>query len=141
MYLIVHVAGIVSLGFGLAMNRQRPIFFVQLGASVGALAMSVVLVRALGLHGVAWGLLVAQALGTAVLMRVNCRWIGQQAGQFLLDVIGRGIPAFAFAVAGGGGGVRPLFSFPGPLVVLVHPPSHPARGGGLAAESPCGVPT
>src|SRR5207302_2124303 len=31
LYLVAHAAGLLSIGFGLAMNKQRPIFFAQLG--------------------------------------------------------------------------------------------------------------
>jgi len=98
------------------MNRQRPIFFVQLVAGVGALAMSAVLVRAMGLHGVAWGLLVTQVLATAALTRLNCRWIGQDAGRFLLDTVGRGVPTFVVAVTGIAAGYG-LLAFAGCLLM------------------------
>ena len=116
MYLVAHAAGIVSLGFGLAMNRQRPVFFVQLGAGVGALALSAVLVRAMGLHGVAWGLLVTQILATTALTLLNCRWIGQPAGRLLLDAIGRGFPTFVVAAAGIAAG-HGLLAFAGCLLL------------------------
>ena len=48
--------------------------------------------RVVGLHGVAWGLLVTQILATTALTLLNCRWIGQPAGRLLLDAIGRGVP-------------------------------------------------
>jgi len=100
LYLIVHTAGIVSTGFGLAMNRQGPVFFAQLGAGVGTVVMSILLVRRMGLHGVAWSLLAMQAVCSMALTLMNCRWQQQPMRRFLRDAVGRGIPTFAFAGAG-----------------------------------------
>jgi O-antigen/teichoic acid export membrane protein len=100
LYLIAHAAGILSIGFGLAMNKQRRIFFVQVFTGVAALLTGAALVHKLGLHGIAWSLLLVQSLSTAALTRMNCRWLRQHAGRFVQDAIGRGLPTFAFVVAG-----------------------------------------
>src|SRR5207244_12675486 len=82
------------------MNRQRPIFFVQLGNGVAAIVLGALLVRKLGLPGIVWGLLVAQVVSTASLTVMNCRWLDQQAWRFLRDTLGRGVPTCVFALAG-----------------------------------------
>jgi O-antigen/teichoic acid export membrane protein len=111
LYLVVHAAGILSIGFGLAMNKQRPIFFVQLASGLGALLLSAALVERLGLHGIAWSLLVTQIVSTAALTRMNCRWLDQPTWAFLRDTLGRGILTLAFALVAVTA-TRDLESFP-----------------------------
>src|SRR5207248_9338268 len=99
MYFAAQAAGILTAGFGLAMNKQRPIFFVQLAVGVGSILIGAGLAPTFGLHGIAWSLLIAHTLSTAALTLMNCQWIGQNAVRFLKDVIGHGIPTLVFAVA------------------------------------------
>jgi len=99
LYLIAHAGGILSIGFGLAMNKQRHIFFVQLGTALAALLLGAALVQRFGLYGIAWSLLSVQVLSTTALTLMNCRWLDQHAWHFLRDAIGRGIPTVAFVFA------------------------------------------
>jgi O-antigen/teichoic acid export membrane protein len=100
LYLIIHTVGIVSAAFGLAMNRQGSVFLIQLGTGVGTVVMSILLVRRMGLHGIALSLLAMQSVCSTALTLMNCRWQYQSAWRFLGDAVGRGIPTFAFAAAG-----------------------------------------
>src|SRR5262249_30634933 len=100
LYLIVHTAGIVSAGFGLAMNRQGAVFIIQLVTSAGTVLMSSLLVRQMGLHGIAWSLLAMQSVCSTALTLMNCRWQHQSGGRFLRDALGRGVPTVALAAAG-----------------------------------------
>jgi uncharacterized membrane protein YfcA len=90
----------VSSGFGLAMNRQGPVFFVHICTGVGTVVLSILLVRRMGLHGIAWSLLAMQAVCSTALTLMNCRWQHQPAWRFLRDAVVRGIPTLAFAAVG-----------------------------------------
>ncbi|HTM48843.1 MAG TPA: hypothetical protein VL285_09195 [Bryobacteraceae bacterium] len=94
-YLAVHAAGILSAGFGLAMNRQREVFFVQLAAGAAALVCCAVSVRKFGLPGAAASLLCVQTLATAALTVLNGRWLEFRAAPLWR----RGFPTVAFACA------------------------------------------
>jgi O-antigen/teichoic acid export membrane protein len=94
-YLAVQAAGILSAGFGLAMNRQREVFVVQLAAGLAALLCCAVSIRKFGLPAAAASLLCAQTLGTAALTALSGRWLDFRPAPLLR----RGFPTLAFAVA------------------------------------------
>ncbi|MDX1379456.1 MAG: polysaccharide biosynthesis C-terminal domain-containing protein, partial [Anaerolineales bacterium] len=98
LYLLVHVPELVARTFGLATNHQSKIFKVEFSAAILAILLSLVLMPAFGLRGVAWALVIGQALGSVIMMWLALRWTVGRWQVWLQDVVLRGLPSFLWAV-------------------------------------------
>lgn len=98
LYLLVHAPELVARIFGLATNRQAQIFKVEFSATLLALMLSLMLIPAFSLHGVAWALVIAQTLGSGVMLLLALRWTRGSWVTWTRDVVIRGLPAALWAL-------------------------------------------
>lgn len=98
LYLLVHAPELVARTFGLATDRQAQIFKVELGAALLAILLSLLLIPAFGLRGVAWALVIAQSLGSSVMLVLALGWTRGAWRAWLGGVALRSLPGAILAL-------------------------------------------
>jgi O-antigen/teichoic acid export membrane protein len=101
LYLLVHAPELVARTYGLATNRQSPIFKVELFTALLAILLSLSFIPSLGLRGAAWALALSQFIGSGTMQMLALGWTHGTRSVWFQDVIVRGLPSFAWAALTG----------------------------------------
>ena len=97
-YLVLQIPGNVSTIFGLALNKQGEVLQVQAAAGLSAFCLAAALITFLGVHAVAWALIMSQTAATVWMLSRGAGWTSDTFRRLLGDGFVRGLPTLGVTV-------------------------------------------